>query len=462
MASLRIPVSLARRSFWVAPGPRAISTFRARRLTRPGQQRRGFSRAAQVTVGDRSIRIDAQEAVKRTELPNIWLRDNCRCASCVNQDTSQRNFDTFEIPADVHPLEVRADDQNLHVTWSDGRHQSSYPWDFIRFYQTHDHRSPEPVEFHYWGRSIEQDPPSVAYEAVMDATSEAGIAKLTDLIRRYGFAFVHDTPFASPDDTERLLERIAFIRVTHYGGFYDFVPDLAMADTAYTNLALPAHTDTTYFTDPAGLQAFHLLSHYSPPEAQAAAASSGSERLGGESLLVDAFHAARILEAEDPAAYDVLTRVRLPWHASGNEGITIAPDRRYPVLEVVDDGDSEAPATAASRGGPRRRLHRVRWNNDDRGIVPFGGPDADGIDPEQWYDAARKWVSILRRPDVEYWTQLAPGKVLVFDNWRVMHGRSAFVGQRRICGGYTARDDFISRWRNTNYPREQVLKQVVG
>lgn len=26
---------------------------------------------------------------------------------------------------------------------------------------------------------------------------------------------------------------------------------------------------------------------------------------------------------------------------------------------------------------------------------------------------------------------------LVFDNWRVLHGRSAFTGVRRICGGYS-------------------------
>lgn len=26
---------------------------------------------------------------------------------------------------------------------------------------------------------------------------------------------------------------------------------------------------------------------------------------------------------------------------------------------------------------------------------------------------------------------------LVFDNWRVLHGRSAFTGKRRMCGGYS-------------------------
>jgi len=230
-----------------------------------------------------------------------------------------------------------------------------------------------------------------------------------------------------------------------------------MADTAYTNIALPAHTDTTYFTEPVGLQAFHLLSH-DPPSApnwllegtpplgqpqlgrDSPAAESrplGIPNLGGESLLVDGFRAAKILMEEDPGAYKILRSVGLPWHASGNKGITIAPDQRYPVLEHRRDTGE---------------LFRVRWNNDDRGVVPFDS----NIDPTLWYDAARKWQEILRRQDSTYWTKLTPGTTLsaysrpsavclrllinpqpVFDNWRVLHGRSAFKGRRRICGAYS-------------------------
>lgn len=161
-----------------------------------------------------------------------------------------------------------------------------------------------------------------------------------------------------------------------------------MADTAYTNIALPAHTDTTYFSDPAGLQSFHLLSHQDAP-----GVSSDDAATGGKSLLVDGFNAARILEEEDPEAYGILSEVRIPWHASGNEGITIAPDKRYPVLEHEEQTGE---------------LHRVRWNNDDRGVVPFDEKHS----PEQWYAAARKWDAILRRKDVECWVQLEPGKPL--------------------------------------------------
>ncbi|OTB07704.1 hypothetical protein M426DRAFT_228018 [Hypoxylon sp. CI-4A] len=384
---------------------------------------------------------DIYDTTKRTTLPNLWLRDNCRCSTCVHQDTRQRNFDTFDIPENIQVSWLETNEDGVKIQWSGDGHESFYPWEFLEFYLKNNKRDPEPLEAQHFGAQGPENsdnwPPTLQHGDFSTNENET-VGRLTDFIRRNGFAFVANVPVDSAEPTEKLLEKIAFIRQTHYGGFYDFIPDLALADTAYTNIALGAHTDTTYFTDPAGLQAFHLLSHTAP-----SSENKSGENLGGQSLLVDGFYAASILKKEDPKAFEILSKVKLPWHASGNKGITISPDKLYPVLEVDE-----------STG----KVHRVRWNNDDRGVVPF---DSE-YSPEEWYKAARKWNDILRRQSVEYWFQLKPGNLLVFDNWRVLHGRSAFTGVRRICGGYINRDDFISRWRNTNYPRDEILKRVIG
>lgn len=170
---------------------------------------------------------------------------------------------------------------------------------------------------------------------------------LWSLQLRFGFVFVDDTPFDDAVHTKRLLERIGPIRETHYGGFYDFIPDMAKADTAYSNVALPAHTDTTYFTDPAGLQAFHMLSHTPAP--------GEPEVTGGESLLVDGFHAAEKLRNEHRLDFQELIRTGLPWHASGNKDVTITPERLHTVIEIEEIRD------------PSSAIEKIRWNNDDRG-----------------------------------------------------------------------------------------------
>ena len=163
------------------------------------------------------------------------------------------------------------------------------------------------------------------------------------------------------------------------GGFWDFTSDLSLKDTAYTSLALGAHTDTTYFTDPARLQMFHLLSH--------------TEGSGGASLLVDGFRAAKLLRSQDLEAFELLATVPVPSHADGNQGISLQPYRRFPVLNT----DGEA-------------MTQVRWNNDDR--AAFALQQETKYTIEQWYSAARKWVQILRSSDSEYWEQLRPGRPL--------------------------------------------------
>jgi trimethyllysine dioxygenase len=138
------------------------------------------------------------------------------------------------------------------------------------------------------------------------------------------------------------------------GGFYDFTADLASKDTAYTSIALDAHTDNTYFSDPAGLQAFHLLSH--------------TEGEGGASLLVDGFKAAQDLANQDPEAYNLLSTVNVHAHASGNDGISIQPYRAFPVL--LHDPYIH-------------HLVQVRWNSSDRAAI-----DMPLEEVQKWYDAA--------------------------------------------------------------------------
>lgn len=43
--------------------------------------------------------------------------------------------------------------------------------------------------------------------------------------------------------------------------------------------------------------------------------------------------------------------------------------------------------------------------------------------------------------------KLTPGLVIFLDNWRTLHGRSAFTGFRHLCGAYISRSDWLSRAR---------------
>ena len=60
----------------------------------------------------------------------------------------------------------------------------------------------------------------------------------------------------------------------------------------------------------------------------------------------------------------------------------------------------------------------------------------------QWYAAAKLYYEILHSAEFMITTALRPGEPVIFDNWRVLHGRLGFEGRRRVCGGYINADDW--------------------
>ncbi|KAH6909086.1 mitochondrial protein [Coprinopsis sp. MPI-PUGE-AT-0042] len=344
---------------------------------------------------------------------NIWLRDHCRCSQCFHSITKQRLQNTFEIPKDIAPRRVDTKVEGIQISWNTGdNHVSFYPWAWLRE-NSYDPPLRERVEDKVpWASAdVKQSPPTVAYEEVM--RGDRGLFDWLSNVDRFGFSFVSGVP-VNPEATEELCERIGFIRETQYGKFWDFTSDLAKGDTAYTTLALGAHTDNTYFTDPCGLQLFHLLSH-----------TNGS---GGATLLVDGFHAATRLKSLYPSSFKLLSSIPVPAHAAGEPSALYRPTPTlgYPTI-TVDKWTGQ--------------LTQVRWNNDDRSVMNH----IPGHLVEEWYEAIGRWNELLNSPESQYWVQLKPGNAVVTDNHRVLHGRSAFDGKRRMCGAYIGVDEYRSK-----------------
>jgi trimethyllysine dioxygenase len=87
-------------------------------------------------------------------------------------------------------------------------------------------------------------------------------------------------------------------------------------------------------------------------------------------------------------------------------------------------------------------LQQVSYNNHDR--APFILP------PEQqrrFYRALATFAGLCAEPSLHYRRRLLPGSMVMFDNWRLLHAREAYVGYRRLAGAYLNREDVESRLR---------------
>jgi trimethyllysine dioxygenase len=100
------------------------------------------------------------------------------------------------------------------------------------------------------------------------------------------------------------------------------------------------------------------------------------------------------------------------------------------------------------RAGPDGWVAQVSFNNYDR--APFL------LDPglmERWYDAYSRFHELCNQRQHWLVIGLTPGDVLLFDNWRVLHGRMAYTGSRVFEGCYHNREDFESRLRVLRHAR---------
>ncbi|KAI4554630.1 hypothetical protein MJG53_019929 [Ovis ammon polii x Ovis aries] len=342
----------------------------------------------------------------------VWLRDHCRSASCYNSKTHQRSLDTASVDLCIQPKTIHLDETTLFFTWPDG-HVTRYDLDWLvkNSYEGQKQKVIQPRIL--WNAEIYQQAqvPAVDFQTFLE--TKEGLKNFLQNFLLYGIAFVENVP-PTQKHTEKVAERISLIRETIYGRMWFFTSDFSRGDTAYTNLALDRHTDTTYFQEPCGIQVFHCLKH---------------EGTGGRTLLVDGFYAAEQVLQKAPEEFELLSKVPL----------------KHEYIENVGECQNHMIGV-----GPvlntypwNKELYLIRYNNYDRAVINTVPYDV----VHRWYTAHRTLTRELRRPENEFWVKLKPGKVLFIDNWRVLHGRESFTGYRQLCGCYLTRDDVLNTAR---------------
>jgi len=159
-----------------------------------------------------------------------------------------------------------------------------------------------------------------------------------------------------------------------------------------------------------------------------------SEAPGGDSILVDGFAAAEQLRTWAPEQFELLTRVPANFRFADRDADLQA---RTPLISVGFEG----------------RIAAVHFNNRS-----FAGIDVPVDLIEPWYEAYRNFAQILKQPERALVFRLAPGDLLVMQNERALHGRTAFdanLGRRHLQGCYVDKDGLESRMRVL---RRQVSK----
>jgi alpha-ketoglutarate-dependent taurine dioxygenase len=342
-----------------------------------------------------------------SEFDSLWLRDN----RPADRDavSGQRLIDVTDLPEDPAIRSAALADSTVIVEWEGEPEGTAFDLDWLWKHQSgHPDLRPD-HEVRLWLEGSALDP-ARDFRWLPERTLRGDLPARAEWLSRLlqdGLAFVSEAPARESAVLEvaRLIGRVA---ETNYGLTFDVRTVPQPENLAYSDAGLGLHTDNPYREPVPGFQALHVL--VASPE-------------GGDTLLADGFALAEQLRATAPEAFERLSTQPVPFRYESKDADLYA---ERPLIEVAGTGE----------------LRAVHYNS--RSIAPLR---LAAREVRPFYEAYRRFAAVLREPRFQVRLRLAEGTVMVFDNRRVLHGRTAYASARHarhLRGCYLTRDSVRS------------------
>lgn len=368
--------------------------------------------------------------IEGSEFNPALVRDACTCSKCVDPSSTQKNFQTPEIPTDIRvkKLEILRNG-DIRIKWKNDiprfgkNHFSVYSAGSFSVGETRRGfvHSEAPINTmvkdhtlvgipKLWDvTTIKEELEYINFQDYM--TSDKSLWRALSLLLSHGLLIIRGVP-ESEKSVEDIALRIGNIRDTLYGRTWDVksVPDAK--NVAYTAQFLGLHMDLLYMADPPGFQLLHCLK---------------STAQGGSSLFSDAFSAAFKLTEKN---LNMLSQNYVAYQYQN------AGEHYYHTHQVIE----KSPAS------PVRNVNYSPPFQANYLLPRVGNPQrATGF-----LRAFRAFTAKVEAEEQVLEYRLQEGECVIFNNRRVLHGRKQFDalgGERWLKGTYVDSDVVRSRFR---------------
>lgn len=322
------------------------------------------------------------------QLNRFWLRDNAPLEG--DRAGLFRELSIDDLPTDLAITGVELVDARVQISFSDGFQDWFDGRWLVKEAALNNGSSSSPAS------AIRERPALPRFSFADLVHGSADHHRFLEAVCTDGAALVTEMPEASTG-TEGLAALIGPIRETDFGRIFEIVTEPKPFTPSQSASALDPHTDDPYRYTPSGISALHCV--------------TPSEGSGGASIVVDGFAIADHLRTNVPGAFDVLSTVPVPFvherTASVEQGSAVHLR-------------AEAPIIAVDRSGA---ISGIRFHERSMGVLRLD-PDL----AERVYLAVKLFANAVRSPEwcLEY--HLEAGEALVYDNQRMLHGRTGFSG----------------------------------
>ena len=341
---------------------------------------------------------------KEDNFLNIWLRDHARDEDSWDHRSNQRKIFTAKLDPKLHIKKAILKDngKSVDILWSDLKKPINYSSNFFLENSNKSQKINNNIKI--WDK---KDIGEEIYTDFQNTITNDGFKEFLEKLYKFGFVVIQNCK-TEMSSVEKIANKIGYVRESIFGGLWSFESNNDMADSAYTQDELRPHTDSTYSNDAPGLQLL-LCCHY--------------EATGGESIMVDGFKIAEKIYKENKDLYTLLSEIEVTGQYIG-DGVFLEAKR--PIFKLNSN----------------KELVQVSFNNYDR--AAFRMDDEKTL---KFYDAIREFDLIANNREYQWRHILKPGELLIFNNWRILHGRGSFKGDRKMSGCYINKEDFDSSCR---------------
>lgn len=305
----------------------------------------------------------------------------------------------------------------LKVVWPEKQSQSVYSAKWL-----YDHRPGRPrydaaaIERQSWAAKEMNDLPS--FDAKQCHQSQDSLLEALTTLKQTGIILINNLD-DDPNAGELFGDLIGFKRESNYGVVFEVKSKPKPNNLAYTSLALPLHTDLSNQEFVPGNQFLHCYRN---------------DAIGGSSIFADAMAIVDDFQRDHPVYHQTLCELSVPWH----------------FLDEKDNVRYHRPVIGLTRNGA---FDTLTFNAHLADI-----PDFSADDLYRFYAAYQELMKRIRGASYNTYYELQNGEMVIFDNQRVLHGRTAFdphSGARYLRGYYIEHNELNSRIRMLDRQRQK-------
>ncbi len=341
------------------------------------------------------------------EIHPLWLRERVDGEEFLDKGTQQRLFDPTSLSNEISINSAIISEKFLEIDFNDGV-KSKLNIDKLALEFSNEDTVIKSIPKIKWDSTLKNIKNFDYQDNFFDSK------EMYDLLvsfYKYGFVIIKNIP-TDNNFIVNFANSIGSVRRTNFGEYFDVKSKPDPNDLAYTSLELSPHTDNPYRNPVPCIQLLHCIE---------------SEVTGGLSTLVDGFTVTEKLKNENSDYYKILSSVKVRFKFIDKD---VVLEDWSELIKLNDD----------------KTFKQVRFS-PRLDYVPI--LEKEKLD---LYYKARKRLSEMYNSDqyrIEF--KLSPGDLMMMDNYRLLHGRTAYEtkeGNRFLQGCYIDYDSTEGKLRH--------------